>query len=128
MTTERERPVEAQAFLESLIGPMTLGKFLAAIREGEGWSLEEMGKKLGISRAHLCDIEKERRVLSPERAARFAKVLGYSEVQMVQLALQDLVNKNGLHFLVDVKPAEKKERHPPRKVSRVRCRVLKKVG
>ncbi len=128
MTTEQEKPVEAQSLLESLIGPLTLGKYLAAIREGEGWSLQEMGKKLGITRAHLCDIEKERRVLSPERAARFARILGYSEVQMVQLALQDLVNKNDLHLVVDVRPAKKGERPSPRRATKTRRRALKKVG
>ena len=50
----------------------------------------------------LNDIEKGRKAVSPERAARFAKVLGYSEARLVQLALQDLVNRGGLNLRVDV--------------------------
>jgi transcriptional regulator with XRE-family HTH domain len=38
----------------------------------------ELAKKLGISKSHLNDIEKGRKAVSPERAARFAKILGYA--------------------------------------------------
>jgi transcriptional regulator with XRE-family HTH domain len=103
MTTKTtHRQSEAAAFLEKLVGPLTLGRFLEAIREGEGWSQEAMGRRLGVSRAHICDIEKGRRTVSPERAARFAKILGYSEEQMVELALQAEVDAAKLHLQVSV--------------------------
>jgi antitoxin HigA-1 len=102
MTTRKTRS-EAVAFLERLVGPLTFGRALEAIRLGEEWSLEAMGRRLGISRAHLCDIEKGRRTVSPERAARFARILGYSEPQMVELALQDMVDHAGLRMAVAVR-------------------------
>jgi len=96
----------AMAFLERLSAePLSLGTALRAIREGEGWSQTDMGQKLGVSRAHICDIEKGRRSISPERAAYWAKVLGYPEKQMVRLALQALLDEAGLGLKVDVSAA-----------------------
>ncbi|MBI4842082.1 MAG: helix-turn-helix transcriptional regulator [candidate division NC10 bacterium] len=43
--------------------------------------------ELGISPSHLCDIEKGRKVVSPERAVRFATILGRSQQQFVRSRL-----------------------------------------
>ncbi len=97
---------EAVRLLEKVTGgPVTLGRFLKAAREGEEMTQPEFAKKLGISKSHLNDIEKGRKAISPDRAARFAKVLGYSQARLVKLALQDLVNRGGLKLHVDVKAA-----------------------
>jgi transcriptional regulator with XRE-family HTH domain len=95
----------ARAALEKLVGPLTLAGALEATRQGEGWTQAEMAEKLGISKMHLCDIEKGRRRVSPERAAHFARVLGYSEEQYVRLALQALVDDAGLRFHVELSAA-----------------------
>ena len=68
-------------------------------------SQAEFSKRLRISASHLCDIEKGRKVVSPERAARFAKILGRSQQQFVRPALQELVNEAGLKLKVDVAAA-----------------------
>jgi len=86
-------------------GPLTLGRFVEAIRLGEDMTQPAFAKQLGISKSHLNDIEKGRKAVSPERAARFAEVLGYSQANFVKLALQDLVSRGGLPFQVDVKAA-----------------------
>lgn len=69
---------------------------MAAIRQCEEMTLEEFGKSLGISSSHLSDIEKGRKVVSAELAARYARKLGYSEKTFVCLALQDSLNRQGL--------------------------------
>jgi transcriptional regulator with XRE-family HTH domain len=84
---------------------LSLGALLAAIREGEGWSQAHMGELLGVSRAHVCDIEKGRRLVAPDRAARWAKVLGYGEKQFVRLALQDQLRAAGVKMKVEVHAA-----------------------
>lgn len=94
---------ESLAFLESLAGPLTFGSMLLSIRKGEEWTQIEMAKKLKVSDKHLCDIEHERRTVSPARASQWAKKLGYSPVTFVELALQDLLNKDGLNLKVNVK-------------------------
>ncbi len=90
-------------FLENVVGgPLTFGGLLEAIRLGEDVSQIDFAEKLGLSRSHLCDIEKGRKIVSPERAAKFAKELGYSQKQFVRLALQDQISMAGLDFKVEV--------------------------
>ncbi|MFN0061580.1 MAG: helix-turn-helix domain-containing protein [Myxococcaceae bacterium] len=82
-------------------GPLSLGAFIASIREGEGWSLAEMAKKLKVTRAHIAAIEHGKPV-TPQSAARYAKALGYSEAQFVRLALQDSLHRAHLFYAVEV--------------------------
>ena len=92
----------AMKFLESLVGKLTFGGLIGAMRQAEEMSQVEFAKKLGISKQHLCDIEKGRKFVSPERAARFAKILRHSEQSFVALALQDIVNQGELKLKVSV--------------------------
>jgi plasmid maintenance system antidote protein VapI len=92
--------------LESLNGrPLTFGQLLSAIREADEQSLAQFASRLGISRQHLFQIESGQKRVSPERAVRFARVLGHSEVRFVQLALQGLVDDAGVSARVEVKVA-----------------------
>lgn len=102
MTT---RLIDAEKFLESRVGKLTLGKIVRCIRECDEISLPDFAKKLGISKSHLCDIEQDRKSVSPDRAVRFAKILGYSEPQFVQLSLQGMIDKGRLRFKVFVEAA-----------------------
>jgi plasmid maintenance system antidote protein VapI/mRNA-degrading endonuclease RelE of RelBE toxin-antitoxin system len=95
----------ATRFLDSLVGKLTFGKLLESARLSDELTMAQFAKKLGISVSHLNDIEKGRKTVSPERAARFARRLGYSEMQYVRLALQDLMRESGLKFTVDLKAA-----------------------
>ena len=103
MTTKKKS--EAVRFLEKLAGELTLSNLLTAIRQGEELSQAEFAKLLGVSRQYLCDIEHDRRSISPKVAAAFAKKLGYSPQQFVRLCLQDLVNRDGLKLKIDVQDA-----------------------
>lgn len=95
------KPVDAIEFLEELTGgPLTLGSWLETIRVTDEYTFESMSKKLGVSRGHLCDVEKGRKSLSPERAAKWAKILGYSPAQLVQLALQAEIDAAKLKYRV----------------------------
>jgi len=60
---------------------------------------------LGISRQHLHQLETGQKSVSPERAVRFARLLGQSESYFLQLALQDLANDSGIKASVQVKVA-----------------------
>lgn len=89
------------SFLDSLVGEaLTLGSLLQTIRETDELSQAELAARLGVSKSHLCDIEKGRKAVSPERASRFALELGYSEEQFVRLALQQMIEAAGLDFQV----------------------------
>lgn len=95
--------VDAEQFLEGLTGgPLTFAEMLRAVRLGLDMSQVDFAKQLGISRQHLCDLEKARRSLSPARAAEFAGLLGYGEAQFVRLALQAQLDAADLPYLVSV--------------------------
>ncbi|MBI2082432.1 MAG: helix-turn-helix transcriptional regulator [Deltaproteobacteria bacterium] len=96
---------KARKFLESKVGPLTLGKLLMSIRLGDEMSQTEFAEKLRISKSHLCDIEQDRKSISPERAARFARLLGYSEEQFVRLTLQGMLDDAKIPMTVSVKAA-----------------------
>jgi transcriptional regulator with XRE-family HTH domain len=101
-----KRPINARKELERLTGgPLTFGRMINATRLAEGTSLEAFAARLGISRAHLCDVEKGRRSVSVQRAAEWARMLGYVEAQYVALALQAEVNAAGLKLRVRVEAA-----------------------
>ncbi len=96
----------ARQFLEKLRGgPLTFGGALAAIREREGLTQVGFAEKIGVSRSHLCDIEKGRKLVSPGLAAKYAKALHHPERQFVRLALQDQIRKAGLKLKVKVEAA-----------------------
>ena len=93
-------------YLERVAGrPLTLGGVIESIRWGEDMSQSIFARKLGISASHLCDIEKGRKVVGPERAARFAKILGRSPEQFVRLSLQELIDEAGLKMRVNIDAA-----------------------
>lgn len=96
---------EAAKFLEKLVGKLTLSKLLGSIRQSEEMSQVEFAKLLGVSRQYLCDVEHGRRFISPKAAAKFAKKLGYSPQHFVRLCLQDLVNREGLKLIIEVREA-----------------------
>ena len=99
------RARDEQLFERLLGGPLTLGKALEGLRLGEDQSLAGFGRRIGLSAQKLCDLEKGRRHVSPERAAQIARKLGHPEAVFVRLALQDLVDAGGLRFKVQVEAA-----------------------
>jgi transcriptional regulator with XRE-family HTH domain len=102
----KEKKSAAVKYLEKLRGgPLTFGALLHSIRETDEHTLEDLAKRLGISRSHLCDIEKGRRAVSAERAARWARTLGYAEALFVKLAMQAELDAAGIKLRVDVKAA-----------------------
>jgi len=83
-------------YLEELRGgPLSFGAVLRSSRLCDEMTQEQYAKKIGISKQFLCDLEKGRRLVSVEQAAKFAKKLGYSVKQYIRYALQDQVRKAG---------------------------------
>ena len=104
MATQRKSA--ARKFLDKLSSePLTFGSMLKNIRECDELSLADLAGKLKVSRQHLHAIETGRRAVSTERAARWARVLGYPEAQFVRLALQADVDAAGLKYRVQLKAA-----------------------
>jgi transcriptional regulator with XRE-family HTH domain len=100
MTTHK---ATASEYLEKKYGKLSLGIFLKSLRESDEISQTEFAMQLKISRANLCDIEKNRKLISPERAARFAHILKYPEKLFVKLALEDILRQASLKYQVELK-------------------------
>ena len=86
-------------------GPLTLGGAIESVRKCEELSQDECAKQLGISKSHLCDVEKGRKTVSPERAAKWARILGYPEPVLVRLAIQRELDAAGLKYKVAIEAA-----------------------
>jgi transcriptional regulator with XRE-family HTH domain len=106
MSTKKSKgSSDAEWIQRKLGGPVTLGMAIEALRALYNESQVSFAKKLGVSRAYLCDVEKGRRLVSPGKAAQFAKAIGHPPEYFVQLALDDLFKSEGLKLKVSVKAA-----------------------
>ncbi|MCP3679903.1 MAG: helix-turn-helix transcriptional regulator [Gammaproteobacteria bacterium] len=83
-------------------GKLTLAKLIWSIRQGEEMTQVEFAKLLNMSPQHLCDIEHGRKNVSPKLAANYAEKLGYSPVQFLRLCLQDMVDRVGLPYAIEI--------------------------
>ena len=112
--------MDAERFLKDLTDnePITIGNTLENVRLCDELTQVNFARKLGISKQHLCDIEKGRKAVSPERAAEFARKLGYPEKQYVALALQDLLVRSGFKWTVSLHEGANDDRVPRKKVRR----------
>ena len=95
---------DSKAYIEKLAGKLTFGRLLWAIRQCDELSQVAFAKKLAISRQQLCDIEHDRRSISPKTAAQYAHTLGYSSKQFVTLSLQNSLDQAGIQMKVELKP------------------------
>ena len=106
MTTKNLKGSLASSLEKKILGrTLSFGAAVEALRIGENFSQAAFAKKLHISRQYLCDVEKGRRFVSPEQAARFAKAFGHPPNVLVRLALQDSVSACGLKLRVLVEAA-----------------------
>jgi len=87
---------------------MTMGLFINSWRQADEISQAAFAKKLKISRANLCDIEKGRKLVSPDRALKFAKILDLPEDYFIILSLQDALRRIKLNYEVKLTKIQKK--------------------
>ena len=84
---------EVNEILGKISGPFTFATYLLGIRTTLDLSQVEMSKKLGISKAALCEIEKGRTFVSPATAVRYARKLGFSITVALEACIQDQLRK-----------------------------------
>ena len=97
---------DARKFLEKLRGaPLSFGKMIESLRLADEISQVDLAKKMNLSRAYVCDIEKGRRMVSLDRAADFAKVMGYSVNQFIAVAIEDQLREIGVTARVKLEVA-----------------------
>lgn len=104
MSTDRHKAFGLRN-LERRLGKLTIGEFLHTWRTSEEMSLKGFGKLIGLSIANLCDIEKGRKGVSPEKAEQIAKAIGVPPALLVRLSIEESLRAAGLSYRVEVKPA-----------------------
>lgn len=85
---------------------------LREVRKIKGYHDELLkGKRAGqysirLNKAYraIYIIEHDRKSVSPQLAAHYAEILGYSREQFIQLALQNIVDRAGLQVHIKVEP------------------------
>ena len=101
--------IDALEYFEKELGKMTFARMLRSLRKCEDLSQTEFARQLGISKQYLCDIERGRKGVSPGKAKKFAKLLGYSQERFIQLSLQDQLDHAGIKLSVHLeKPRHRK--------------------
>ncbi len=93
------------ADLEKRYGKLNLGRVIWSWRMSEEISQVDFAERLGLSRANLCDIEKGRKRVSPEKAATIAEKIGVPASFLIQMAVEEQLQAAGLKFYVTVRPA-----------------------
>jgi DNA-binding XRE family transcriptional regulator len=88
--------------LDQEVGPLSFALFMRVARTSMDLTQEEFGKKIGLSRANICDIEKGRHLASTELAVKVARKAKLSEKLALQACLQDQVKKAGSEAKVAV--------------------------
>lgn len=116
MTIKNKMTEKTLKDIEKVTGKLTLGKFIWAIRRADEISQVDFAKKLDITKQHLCDIEHERKSVSPRLAAKYARILGYSQEQFIRFSLQDLVDREGLNVQVEI-TQKKRDKHQESKIA-----------
>jgi transcriptional regulator with XRE-family HTH domain len=102
---KRSKAYNTLADLEKEFGPRSVGRVLKSFREADDTSQAEFARTLGISRANLCDIEKGRKQVSLERAAKFARILGLPDALLVQYAIDEQLRAANLKLRVTIQAA-----------------------
>ncbi len=97
---------KTKEYLRKLRGDsLTFGQMIESLRKSDEISQITLARKVRISRAHLCDIEKGRRTVTIGRAAQLAKVMGYSVNQFIALALENELRNAGYRVRVHLEAA-----------------------
>ncbi len=99
MTIKKE---DAVFLLETKLGPLSFGRYLRVYRERLELSQVDVAKRLKMAKGTLCDIEKERQIVSPKLALSIAKKLKLSEKLALKLCLQDQLRKLNLKFQIEL--------------------------
>lgn len=84
--------------LQALGCNITFSHLLTDLREKSGLSRAAFAEKLKISTQRLSNIEQAKARVLPKHAAQYAKILKQDEEQFVRLALQDMIDKDGLDY------------------------------
>lgn len=96
---------KASEKLNAMLGDLTLGRAIRAIRLCDEVKQGDFAELLHITQSYLSDIECGRREVSPQKASEFADLLGQSREQFIRLSIQDNLRRKGFYYTVEIRKA-----------------------
>ena len=94
--------VKAKETIRKEAGHISFGEMLHSFRQNGELTQVDMAETLSISKQELCNIEKGRKLVSVERAVKFANDLKMPAKTFAKYALQDQLVKAGLKGEVNI--------------------------
>jgi transcriptional regulator with XRE-family HTH domain len=109
MTIEKSKIKFGLKQLEAIAGPLTFSDMLIIYRgrSKKKMSQAALAKRLGLSPANICDLEKGRKIPSPARAQQIAKKLNEPAQFWVEIAIQDMLRSQKLNYIVKLEAVKK---------------------
>lgn len=101
MTTNNK--IKAKKAIRKITGPISFGEMLYSFRLANEYTQVAFAEILGMSKQELCNIEKGRKIVSAERAKKFAEILGMPTKVFAKYALQDQLRLAGISGIVEIK-------------------------
>lgn len=83
--------IKAKEAIRKESGHISFGEMLHSFRQAQELTQVDMADTLSISKQELCNIEKGRKLVSDERAVKFANALKVPAKTFTRYALQDHV-------------------------------------
>ena len=94
--------IKAKKAIRKVAGPISFGEMINSYRLANEYSQVAMAEILGISKQDQCNIEKGRKLVSIERAKKFAEALGIPSKTFAKYALQDQLSSAGIEGEVEI--------------------------
>lgn len=82
---------------------LTASLAIQSFRMAKDLSQSALAKKINVARNVICDLEKGRRIVTPELALKIARTLKIDEDILLTLVFQETLNKLGKKRIVELK-------------------------
>jgi transcriptional regulator with XRE-family HTH domain len=94
----------AMKHIEKITGEVfSFSTMVKGFRTREDLTQEELATILGVKKSYISNIENRRDFVTLEQAVRFSELLNEPVEAWARVALQDMANRAGLNFLVEIK-------------------------
>jgi DNA-binding XRE family transcriptional regulator len=77
--------------------------YMLQLRHCRGLTQSEFAKQIHASRTFVWDMENDKRCISVHKANEFCKNLGINSRELIQVALQNILDRDNLKFTVTVR-------------------------